>query len=227
MTEDEAKQWVKNKAHQSKVVDLFFEKNVPTKSKTAFFMAGIPGAGKTEFAENAVKTDRELIPIEHDRIVEYIDGYRPEEYYKYRKAGSTLATRIFDECLQNGYSFIFDGTLSHETGARDIKRCLEAGYQVFVVCIVKDAILARELTQARELVKKRSIERAGFVETCQRINSNSLNIFEAHRENPHFSFWIIDKQGKDDFRQATAIIHSKELDSTEKIEKALRQNYNI
>jgi predicted kinase len=227
MTEDEAKQWVKSKANQARVVELFFENNKPTKSKTAFFMAGIPGAGKTEFAENAIKTDRELIPIEHDQIVEYIDGYRPEQYYKYRKAGSTLVTKVFDECLQNGYSFIFDGTLSHKTGAKDVKRCLKAGYEVFIIYIVKDATLAWELTQARELVKKRSIERAGFIATCRRINANLLNIFETHRENPSFSFWVIDKQGKDNFRGVTAIIHGRELDSTKEIEKALKQNYNI
>jgi hypothetical protein len=82
MTEEEAKSWVKDKTNQDQVVQQFFKDNKPTKSKIAFFMAGIPGAGKTEFANNAIKEDSpELISIEHDQLVEYIEGYKPEEYY--------------------------------------------------------------------------------------------------------------------------------------------------
>jgi UDP-N-acetylglucosamine kinase len=226
MDEEQAKQWVKDKTNQSKVVELFFETHKPIKSKTALFMAGIPGAGKTEFAENAIKTNPELIPIEHDRLVEYIDGYKPEEYYKYRKAGSVLVSRILDECLRNGYAFIFDGTLSHERGAKNIQHCLDAGYDVFVVYIAQDATLAWELTKARELVKKRSIERTGFIEACQKINSNLLNIFNKHKDDPKFHFWLIDKQGKNNTSQATAIIHDNDLDSREEIENVLKQDYN-
>lgn len=127
MDEEQAKQWAKDKTNQNKVVDLFFEANKPTSTKTAFFMAGIPGAGKTEFTENTLKETSEFISIEHDQLVEYIDGYKPEEYYNYRKAGSVLVTRIFDDCLRNEYSFVFDGTLSHENGAKNIKKTLEAG----------------------------------------------------------------------------------------------------
>ena len=227
MTEDEAKQWIKDKTNQNKVIDLFFEHNKATKSRTAFFMAGIPGAGKTEFAENTIRTNSEFISIEHDKLVEYIDSYRPEEYYNYRKAGSVLVTRIFDECLRNGYSFIFDGTLSHENGIKNVNRCLDAGYDVIVVYIVQDPALAWELTQARELVKKRSIARAGFVETCQKLNANLLNIFERHKNDPMFNFWLIDKQGKPNMNQATVIIHNREFDTANEVEKALKQNYNV
>ncbi len=128
MTEEQAKHWVKDKTNQNKVVDLFFSHNKPKKAKVAVFMAGIPGAGKTEFAENVIKLPLKLISIEHDKLVEYIDGYEPEEYYDYRKAGSVLVTRIFDECLRSGYGFVFDGTLSHENGAKNINKCLHHGY---------------------------------------------------------------------------------------------------
>jgi predicted kinase len=227
MDETEAKQWAKDKANQAKVVESFFEKNKPTSSKVAFFMAGIPGAGKTEFAENAIKTSPEFISIEHDQLVEYIDGYQPKEYYKYRKAGSTLVTRIFDECLRNGYSFIFDGTLSHENGAKNIKRCLKAAYEVIIVYIVQDATLAWKLTQAREVVKKRAIEREGFIDTCKKLNANLLSIFHEHNGDPNFNFWLIDKQGEKSAQHATAIIHNREIDSTKEIEKALNKNYTV
>lgn len=227
MNEEQAKQWVKDKTNQNMVVDSFFKKNEPTSSRVALFMAGIPGAGKTEFTDNMLKETTEFISIEHDQLVEYIDGYKPEEYYNYRKAGSVLVTRIFDDCLRNGYSFVFDGTLSHENGAKNIAKALGAGYEVVVVYIVQDAKLAWELTQARELVKKRAIEKSGFIETCNKINANLLLIFQKHKNDPMFSFWLIDKHGQTNMKKAKAIIHNKSLNSADEIERALQKTYNM
>lgn len=227
MNEEESKHWVKNKTNQAKVVTSFFNRNEPRKNKIAFFMAGIPGAGKTEFAENARKAITGLTSIEHDQLVEYIDGYQPEAYYNYRKAGSVLVTRVFNECLQNGYSFIFDGTLSHENGAKNILRALKNDYKVIVVYVVQDANVAWELTQAREVVKKRAIERNGFVATCNKINKNLLNIFKQHKDDPRFSFWLLDKQGHREMEKATAILHGSDLNKSDEIEKALHKTYNV
>jgi len=98
---------------------------------------------------------------------------------------------------------------------------------VIVVYIVQDAALAWKLTQARELVKKRAIERTGFIETCKKINLNLLNIFKKHKNNVKFSFWLIDKQGRHDMQKAVAIMHSATLDKSGEIEKALQATYNI
>jgi hypothetical protein len=150
-----------------------------------------------------------------------------EEYYNYRKAGSVLVTRIFDDCLRDGYSFVFDGTLSHENGAKNINKALSAGYEVIVVYIVQDAKLAWELTQARELIKKRAIEKTGFIEICDKINANLLLMFQKHKSDPMFSFWLIDKLGQPDMKKAKAIIHNNALNSADEIERALQKTYNI
>jgi predicted ABC-type ATPase len=228
MTEEEAKAWVKDKTNQKKVIEEFFARDKPRSAKVAFFMAGIPGAGKTEFTQNALKeVSSGLISIEHDELVEYIDGYKPENYYNFRKAGSALVTRIFDECLKNGYAFIFDGTLSSENGIRNINKCFKHEYSVVVVYILQDVKMAWGLTQARELVKKRAIEKSGFIETCTKINQNLLGIFNAHKTNPKFSFWIINKQGQTDLSKASAVFHGSELDKADEIEKVLRASYTI
>jgi hypothetical protein len=54
MTEAEAKKWAKDKTNQDAVVRKFLEDYPPHERKLAFFMAGIPGAGKTEFAEGTI-----------------------------------------------------------------------------------------------------------------------------------------------------------------------------
>lgn len=228
MNENEAKEWVKVKENREKVVAQFFKDFPPVNTKLAFFMAGIPGAGKTEFAENTIReASPALVPIEHDKLVEYIAGYKPENYYNYRKAGSRLVTEVLKQSLQNGYAFIFDGTLSHVNGIRNIKKALKAGYQIYIVYIIQDAKMAWQLTQAREITKKRAIEREGFVETCNKINQNLLSIFQTFRSTPAFNFWILHKHGALGMENATAIIHGPELDKTSQIEKELNKSYNL
>jgi hypothetical protein len=191
-------------------------------------MAGIPGAGKTEFAENILQDEATstFVPIEHDKLVEYIPGYKPENYYEYRKAGSALVTEVFDECLRNDYAFIFDGTLSHENGVRNIAKVIKAGYVVYVVYIVQDIAKAWELTQARELTKKRSIEKTGFLETCGKLNKNLLDIFKANKNEPEFNFWLIDKHGSSDLSSTTVIVHGFDTDNHQQIETELQKIYN-
>lgn len=228
MDEAAAKKWVKDKRNRAAVLAQFFEDFPHTKVKIAFFMAGIPGAGKTEFAEWAIRENSPaLVPIEHDKLVEYIDGYAPENYYSYRKAGSTLVTDIFNACLKNGYAFIFDGTLSHTNGIRNVRKALKAGYTVYIVYILQDAQVAWELTKARELVKKRSIEKQGFLETCTKINKSLQNIFHAFKDRDNFNFWLIDKGGAQSHANATAIIYGSDLDTAGAIEKALQTDYNL
>lgn len=228
MNEDEAKKWAKQKSNQKQVLDTFFNSYTPSNNKIAFFMAGIPGAGKTEFAENTIRVGRTgLVPIEHDKLVEYIPTYLPENYYNFRKAGSALVTTIFEECIKNGYSFIFDGTLSHDKGIRNIGKTLNAGYEVFIVYIVQDAKLAWDLTRARELVTKRSISKDGFVNTCNTINSKLLTILRVYEGSPNFNFWVIDKRGDHGMENAIAILHGPGSDKSAIIEKRLSKSYNI
>ncbi len=228
MTEDEAKKWVKNKVNQQKVIAECIGDN-PHTSKLAIFMAGVPGAGKTEFVRGLQDSRPGVFTIiEHDRLVEYIETYSPEHYYNYRKAGSTLVTAAFDHCLKNGYSFVFDGTLSHDNGLKNIGKTLKQGYSVVVIYIHQDVQSAWKLTQDRELVKKRAIEKEGFIETCKKINANLRKVFVTFAEDKSFAFWIIKKNGAPGMENATTVLYDGP-DGKERsdIEAILETDYNV
>lgn len=228
MTQEEAKKWAKNKANQAQFLKKFFVDYPPHQKHLAFFMAGIPGAGKTEFAENTINRVRpKLVPIEHDKLVEYIPGYKPEGYYNYRKAGSVLVSCLLEECIKRGYGFIFDGTLSHEQGYRNIQKSLDAKYFVQVIYIVQNARKAWELTRDRELVKKRAIKMKGFVDTCNKMNTNLSSIFNKFKHHKDFGFWIINKNGQVGISAAKTIIYSQGIGSHDEVEKVLSEQYNI
>ena len=230
MDEERAKAWAKAKTNQQKVTAACVGKS-PRSDKLAYFMAGVPGAGKTEFAKGLQGSQLgDFVVIEHDKLVEHIDGYRPENYYHFRTAGSTLVTKLFDECLRNGYSFIFDGTLSHDNGYRNIKKTLDAGFSVIVLYVHQDIESAWKLTQDRELVKKRAIEQGGFINTCQKITGALQNIFTSFRDNPRFAFWIVKKNGAPGMENSQLFFHDnideKGGDSAA-IEQILAERYNV
>lgn len=230
MTEDNAKAWAKDKANQQKVIAACVGKN-PRADKLAFFMAGIPGAGKTELAKGLQGSPLgDFTVIEHDQLVEHIDGYKAENYYDFRTAGSTLVTELFKYCLKNGYSFIFDGTLSHENGYRNIKKTLDHGFSVIVVYVHQDIVSAWKLTQDRELVKKRAIEQTGFIHTCQKITSSLKHIFTSFRDNPNFAFWVVKKNGAPGMENSELFFHDN-IDAKggngAAIERILDESYNI
>lgn len=229
MEEDEAKKWVKIKSNQQKVISAATGAD-PRSDKLAYFMAGIPGAGKTELAKGLQGSPLgDFTVIEHDRLVEHIDGYKPENYYDFRTAGSTLVTKLFEHCLKNGYSFIFDGTLSHDNGRRNIKKALDHGFSVIVLYVHQDIKSAWKLTQDRELVKKRSIERSGFIKTCQSITQSLKNIFSLFRDNPAFAFWVVKKNGAPGMENSQMFFHDN-IDpaggSSAAIEQILDEEYN-
>lgn len=230
MNEDQAKAWVKDKANQQKVIAASIGSN-PRSDKLAFFMAGIPGAGKTELAKGLQGSPHgDFTVIEHDQLVEHIDGYKPENYYDFRTAGSTLVTKLFEHCLKNGYSFIFDGTLSHDNGYRNIKKTLDRGFSVIVLYVHQDIESAWRLTQDRELVKKRSIERSGFIKTCQSITQSLKKIFASFQNNSSFAFWVVKKNGAPGMENSQMFFYDN-IDPAggngPVIEQILNEEYNI
>lgn len=121
--EDKIRQWVKD--HKRELVDEFFAGQTVKQagSGRAIFMAGIPGAGKTEFVGRmARRPGFDYVVIEHDKLVELINGYKAEHYYAYRQAGSALVTEILKRCLNQGLSFVFDTTLA---GGPQHQQCQE------------------------------------------------------------------------------------------------------
>jgi predicted ABC-type ATPase len=228
MNENEAKKWVKDKANQRKIIAACVGDN-PRTGKLAIFMAGIPGAGKTEFVHGLQGSPLgNFTIIEHDQLVEQIETYTPEHYYDFRKAGSTLVTELFEYCLKKGCSFIFDGTLSHDNGFKNIQKALKYDYAVIVIYIHQDIQSAWQLTKDRELVKKRSIERQGFIETCQKITVNLKKIFTNFADNKSFAFWIVQKHGEPGLENATTVLYEgPNGEIREEVESVLNANYNI
>lgn len=175
----EIKLWIKT--HKKKFANDFIKnsKAIPSNVPTAFFMAGLPGAGKTEFSKNFLETSkRQAVRIDMDEIATKIQGYRPEQADRFRAGASTLLNKIFDLTVKNGLDFIMDGTFSSKSAIPNINRTIEHGYKIKIIYIHQDPKLAWDFTLQREKIEHRAINETGFIESYSKIISNIKSVID-------------------------------------------------
>ena len=94
----------------------------------SIFMAGSPGAGKTEASKALIREvgGTPTIRIDPDELRERFEAYDGGNSWLFHPAASILVERIHDLVLKNGQNFILDGTLSVLDKARsNIERSLK------------------------------------------------------------------------------------------------------
>lgn len=151
-------------AEEATNVNIF----LPEVNPVSVFMAGSPGAGKTESSKNLIKKfsadGRQIIRIDPDELRSKIPGYTGSNSFLFHGAVSTLVARIHDFALKNKQSFILDGTFSKvDMGRQNIERSLGRGRFVQILYVYQDPIQAWNFVQKRELLEGRRIEKEHFI----------------------------------------------------------------
>lgn len=97
--EESAKEWVKRNKKQ--IIEKFANlKNFPpVENPFTMFMAGSPGAGKTEFSKTFIKDypgNVKIVRIDADEIRELIPDYKEGKAYKVQGAAALGVEKLFD-----------------------------------------------------------------------------------------------------------------------------------
>lgn len=151
------------------------QKYIPDRVPFSVFMAGSPGAGKTEYSRNLIdileKNKRhKVIRIDGDELRSLIPGYIGSNSYLFHGAVSIIVEKIHDKVLQQNQTFILDGTFSkYEKAVLNINRSLSKGRPVIIFYVYQEPEVAWKFTQAREISEGRNIPKHVFVE--QFLNS--------------------------------------------------------
>lgn len=152
---------------------------VKSDNPAAIFMAGLPGAGKTEFTKSWIENSGlRVVRLDMDEIASQIDTYSPKKADKYRKAASTLLNCTYDRVVNGKYNFIMDGTFGGSSAIKNIERAVGHGYHVKVIYIYQEPKIAWEYTVARERVEYRAIEPDGFLESYYKTLGNLKKLDE-------------------------------------------------
>ncbi len=146
----------------------------------ALIMAGVPGAGKTEYIssfieENVIFKDNAL-RIDLDEIITVFEEYQPEEDSRFRSIGSRIVENILDRAFKGGYNFILDGTFAGAKAIDNVHRAIRHGYLVYIVVLIEDIEQAKEYTRIRKEKTKREIKDEAFGEIIAGIRKNLKTI---------------------------------------------------
>lgn len=142
----------------------------PDERPVSVFMAGSPGAGKTEYSKVLVEIfeknkKRHVVRIDGDALRSLFPDYSGNNSHLFQGAVSLVVEKMHDLVLHNKQNFVLDGTLStFEKAADNIHRSLGKGRHVFIFYIYQKPETAWRFTQARETAEGRNIPKEAFIE---------------------------------------------------------------
>lgn len=151
----------------------------PTNHPSGIFMAGLPGAGKTELSQALIKTTNVApVRIDMDELATFVEGYRPEKANLFRKDATSLVSEVYAKTIKNNLDFIMDGTFSSRHAKVNIGHALKRGYQIEIIYVCQDPKIAWDFTKAREKVKHRAINFDGFIDCYYNTIENIKDIYK-------------------------------------------------
>lgn len=140
---------------------------VPEEQPVAVFMAGSPGAGKTEASKRLLERfdSPRTLRIDPDDLRTDFPGYTGANSWLFQGAVSIVVAKILDMAFSQSQSFLLDGTLSAKKVAHtNIERAIKHNRFTQILYVYQDPMLAWAFVCAREALEGRRIPAEDFAE---------------------------------------------------------------
>jgi predicted ABC-type ATPase len=178
---EKAAQYVRD--HADEIAEKYAGDNFkPDDVPVSVFMAGSPGAGKTEFSKAFIDilekpdgvANQRVIRIDADRIREDLPGYTGDNSRLFQHATSIAVDKIHDHALYNDKNFVLDTTFTGNSYQENIERSLDPkrDRNVIIIYVYQDPHEAWKVTQQREKVEGRNILKEEFTDQFFQAKEN-------------------------------------------------------
>jgi adenylate kinase family enzyme len=171
------------------------------------FMAGSPGAGKTEiskaFVEFFEEGDEEyeaqrVLRIDPDDFRTLIPGYTGCNSYLFQRAVTKILEKVLDRAFEKRISFILDGTMANMGVARrNIDRVLGNRRFAQIMYVYQRPELAWQFVRAREITEGRHIPMDEFVRQYLAARRNIVDVRQSYGEHLVVNLLIKNTDGTD------------------------------
>lgn len=157
------------KQHKKQLIEKLVGNARPVAKPVSIFMAGSPGAGKTEFSihliEEILGAQDKIVRVDPDEIRLWLPQYVPGKAEYFQDAVTVGVNKLHDYLKTKSFSFLLDGTFSNKSIAeRNIQLSLDKDRSVLVQYVIQPPDVAWQFTQDREQVDGRNITRDNFIE---------------------------------------------------------------
>lgn len=170
---EEAFLWVK--LNHKKLIERFADTTeyIADTLPTTLFMAGSPGAGKTEISKRFVpRFKQKPIRIDADEIRAICPGYIGSNAHVFQDAARKGVHILYDYALKNNINVILDGTFAYSGALENIKRSLEHNRKVEIFFVHQDPLQAWDFTKKREALEQRRVSKEVFIEASFKAGKN-------------------------------------------------------
>ena len=158
---EEAFRWIKT--NYKKVIQKFADtaEYVADELPTTLFMAGSPGAGKTEISKRLVpRFKQKPIRIDADEIRTLCPGYTGNNAHSVSRCCNKRVHILYDYALKNNINVILDGTFAYNGALENIKRSLDRSRKVEIFLSIKTLCKRGILPKTRSARTKKSFKRS-------------------------------------------------------------------
>ncbi|PAB00393.1 zeta toxin family protein [Enterococcus canintestini] len=192
MTEDYSLRYAKE--NKKALISSIIEGKEKEQEKTAIFMAGSPGAGKTEATQTLMALNSNLCVIDADKFRELFPGYTGNNSDEFQRGAALLVDASLDLVLKKGYSFILDGTFATAKVNQNIERALKRNYSVLIYYVYQDPFIAWDFTKKREVVEGRFVPKERFINAFLQSRKNLTRVKEQFQDNITINILVKDFQ---------------------------------
>lgn len=169
----------------------------------SLFMAGSPGAGKTEISKRlAEQFTKKPVIIDADEIRKICPQYEGANAHLFQKAATKGVHILYDYVLAKNINVIVDGTFAYAQARENIRRSIERGRKIEIYFVYQDPLQAWEFTKKREALEHRHISKEvfikGFFDSQRNVttvknefgNAIELNIIIKNNDNSIEKFYL-------------------------------------
>jgi len=174
-------QWVR--AHKSELFEELLAGRDFSQLDTApaaSFMAGTPGAGKTEVSKRFLEQFAlQPLRIDADEFREKIPGYNGANSSVIQPAAALAVDKVLEKIFAKKYPFLLDGTFAFGKALQNLKRAQRRDYSLQIFYVYQDPLRAWEFTKAREKSEGRNVPKDAFIHAYfeSRANVNRAKEF--------------------------------------------------
>lgn len=222
-TDEQAKEWVRR--HKKELIERFAGDEVcpSTEQQLTIFMAGSPGAGKTETSKSLIQDvykpyNIPVVRIDPDEMRSSIPHYKGDNTDEVKGASFLAVEKLYDYVLAQGKNAILDSTFSkYEKQEKNIARALAKGRVVQIVYVYQDPLLAWEFTKKREKKEGRAVPQDFFIRTLFESRTNVQKIKEKFGDAVSVIALL------KDYEKGT----QKIFDDVQKIDEVIKISYSV
>lgn len=186
-------EWVITNKH--KIIEMFTaeaEKVADMKLATVF-MAGSPGAGKTEVSKQFIKRfGQKPIRIDADEIRSVCPGYLGQNSHIFQNVATKGVHFLYDYAISKKFNAILDGTFAYNGALNNIQRSIDHNRKTEIFFVYQDPVKAWDFTKKREEIECRKVSKGVFIDAFFKSRENVNNAKEKFGGNIELNLLIKD-----------------------------------